>query len=559
MIKKWWMEGVGYQLYIKTFFDSDNDGIGDLQGVIKKLDYIKELGIDFIWLSPFNKSPMDDNGYDISDFYDINKVFGNFGDLKELIDKAHKKDIKIVMDLVLNHTSDEHPWFIESRKSKTNKYRDYYIWREGKGEKQPNNWGSFFGGSAWKKEDVTGEYYMKIFSDKMPDLNWENKKMRQELYDMTNWWIDFGIDGFRVDAISHIDRDRTFEDSKLADGGSIVLDTSKFSNLPKVHKYLKEIAKKVLKKRNVMTVGEVGGEPSGEDVLKYAGYDSKELDLVFTFDHMWCFKTVSKGNLETNLLDIKKVFNRYQTELFGKSWNTLYWENHDQIRHVSKYGNTGKYHSESAKMLCLALYFMWGTPFVYNGQEIGMYNYPFKNIEDFNDVSIHTRYEILKEEGKNLEEFIVGQAFETRDNARTAMQWGNTKYAGFTQAENDILINPNYKDINVESQQKNSKSILNFYKKVFELRKSEKYKNVLTYGKFEMLFKNDKNVLYYVRTYDEMKIMVVANFFEKEIETDLSDFDTEKTIISNYTTIHRSEGKILLRPYEAFAFELKRT
>lgn len=554
MSNKWWMEGVGYQIYLKTFYDSDNDGIGDIQGVIQKLDYIKDLGIDFIWLSPFNTSPMDDNGYDISDFYDVNKLFGSLNDLKQLIETAHKLDIKIVMDLVLNHTSDEHPWFIESRRNKTNKYRDYYIWHKGTSGGFPNNWGSFFGGSAWKLDNTTNEYYMKIFSDKMPDLNWENENMRNELYSMINWWIDFGMDGFRVDAISHIDRDRSFENSKLANGKTVVLDTSKFSNLPKVHIYLKDMSKNVFKKRGVMTVGEVGGEPTSHDVLSYAGYESQELDIVFTFDHMWCFDSDSHN---TNLLGMKKVFKRYQNGLFDKGWNTLYWENHDQIRHLSKYGDTEKYHKESAKMLCLALYFMWGTPFVYNGQEIGMYNYPFEKIENFNDVSIHTRYELLKKQGADLDEFIAQQAFETRDNARTAMQWDNTKYAGFTKRKNDMLINPNYTKINVLQQQKDKNSILNFHKKVFKIRKSELYKNILIYGKFKMLFEEHENVLSYVRTYKNKSIIVVANFFEKQAVIELSDIDTDKLIISNYTNICKHSEGLILRPYEAMAFELE--
>ena len=554
MNNKWWMVGIGYQIYLKTFFDSNNDGIGDLQGITQKLDYIKELGIDFIWICPFNKSPMDDNGYDVSDFYDVNEIFGSLSDIKKLIDEAHKKDIRIIMDLVLNHTSDEHPWFVESKKTKTNKYRDYYIWREGKNGKEPNNWGAFFGGSAWNKNDETDEYYMKIFSDKMPDLNWENTQMRQELYAMINWWIDTGVDGFRVDAISHIDRDRMFEDSTLDKENNIVLDTSKFSNLPKVHMYLKEMTKEVFSKRNVMTVGEVGGDPSSEDVLAYAGYDSKELDMVFTFDHMWCF---DKKTLKTNLLDLKKVFNRYQKGLFSRGWNTLYWENHDQIRVMSKYGNTGKYHKESAKMLCLVLYFMWGTPFVYNGQEIGMCNYPFKQIEEFNDVSIHTRYEIAKKEGVDSEEFIALHAFETRDNARTAMQWDDCKYAGFTKAPNSILINPNHKSINVKKQQADEGSILNFYKRIFALRKSEEYKNVLTYGKFEMLFEEDENVISYSREYEEKKILVAANFFEEETRVDLSGFTIYSILISNYDTTYSDGGELILRSYEAVAFEIK--
>jgi len=551
---KWWMEAVGYQIYQKTFFDSNGDGIGDLQGIIRKLDYIADLGIDFIWLCPFNKSPMDDNGYDVSDFYDVNEMFGSLDDLKELISEAHKKGIRIVMDLVLNHTSDEHPWFLESRKSKTNKYRDYYIWRAGKNGKEPNNWASFFGGSAWNKTNETGEYYMKIFSDKMPDLNWENSDMRQELYAMINWWIDIGIDGFRVDAISHLDRDGTFADSALDKEGSIILDTSKFSNLPKVHIYLKEMNRKIFCKRGIMTVGEVGGEPSIEDVFAYAGYKSKELDMVFTFDHMWCFE---RPPLKTNLLVLKKVFKRYQEGLYGKGWNTLYWENHDQIRIVSKYGDVEKYHEASAKMLCLSLYFMWGTPFIYNGQEIGMSNYPFKKIEEFNDVSIHTRYEETKKEGRNLDEFIRKQSFESRDNARTAMQWDDSVYAGFTDSETDILINPNYKSTNAEKQNNDQNSILNFYKNVIKLRKSEKYKDILVYGKFKMLFEKDEKVLAYIRQYKKRKILVIANFFKEETEIDLSNYCIKKLIISNYPSICSGENSLTLRGYEALAFEIK--
>ena len=552
-MKKWWMEAIGYQIYPKTFFDSNDDGIGDLNGIASKIDYLKYLGVDFIWIGPFNKSPMDDNGYDISDFYDVNEIFGTIEDAKNLIKKCHENNIKVVMDLVLNHTSDEHPWFLESKKSIDNKYRDYYIWKPSKNGEEPNNWGSFFGGSCWNKTKETDEYYMKIFSDKMPDLNWEYEPMKEELYTMINWWITQGVDGFRVDAVSHLEKEQSFEDSNMESEYEHKLDTSKFSNLPKVHKHLKDLNQKIFSKKDILTVGEVGGDPSNESVLEYAGYDSKELNMVFTFDHLWKFDKDSK---KTNLLELKKTMNTFQTGLFNKGWNTLYWENHDQIRVMSKYGDTETHHSESAKMLCATLYFMWGTPYIYNGQEIGMYNYPFKKIADFQDVVIKTYYSEAKRLNMDLEKFIRKSAFETRDNARTAMQWSNTAKAGFTKGNTDVLINPNYKIINVEDQMKNPNSILNFYKQVLAYRKDERYKELINYGKFEMEYPNDEHVFVYKRVLKNKKILLVANFFKDTYQFEYDNLQYKKLLVSNYDKINFKNNIITLKPFEVFVVEL---
>lgn len=564
MKKKWWMEAVGYQIYPRSFYDSNGDGIGDINGVIRKLDYLKDLGINMIWLCPFYKSPMDDNGYDVSDYFDIAKEYGTLEDVKNLIREAHDRDIKVVADLVLNHTSDEHPWFIESRKSKDNPYRDYYIWKPGKIDEnglevEPTNWASFFGGSAWRKNELTNEYYMKIFSNKMPDLNWKNENLREEIYKMTTWWIDTGIDGFRVDAVSHIARDNSFSDSKKENDEKYVGDWNKFSNLPKVHDHLKELNEKVLSKYDVMTVGEVGGDATVEDALKYAGFDSDEFNMVFNFSHNWCNNGHDAKNydeIETDLIKLKKALSKWQEGLYSKAWNPLYWLNHDHPRVASMYGNIKEYHNKSCKMLCNSLYFMWGTPFIYNGEEIGMTNYPFTKIEEFNDVAIHNQYNILKAEGKNTEEFLTSIALRSRDNARTPMQWNKGENAGFTSGKPWMKVNPNKTKINVEDQLKDDDSILSHYKKVIELRKNREYKDVIVYGDYKLLDKDNETVYSYLRSYNDKKILVISNFFDVETTLNIDNLYPKKIIISNYSDSSSDLSELTLRPFESIIFEV---
>lgn len=564
--RKWWKEGVGYQIYPKSFCDSNGDGIGDLKGIISKLDYLAYLGINIIWLCPVYQSPMDDNGYDVSDYYQIAQEFGTIEEFKELLEEAKKRDIKIVMDLVLNHTSDEHPWFVEARKSVDSPYRDYYIWQKGKvdewgNETEPTNWASFFTPSCWEKDEVTNEYYMHIFSRKMPDLNWSNDKMRESLYEMVTWWLDLGIDGFRVDAVAHLDRDFTFSDSTIYSHGKYKEDWSKFSNLPRVHTYLKELNEKVLSKYDIFTVGEVGGGAGVEDALKYAATQSQELDMVFTFDHCWLNKGFDsldeKWSNRTNLIELKQVFKKWQSGLYEKAWNPLYWLNHDHPRVMSQYGEPVHYHKESGKMLATTLLMMWGTPFIYNGEEIGMINANYDQLEDYRDVSTLEKIKRLKEE--NYPDELIKRYINvtSRDNARTPMQWNDEENAGFTTGTPWIKVNQNYQYINVKNQVEDPDSILQHYRQLIELRRFSSYKDVIVYGDYTLLNEHHPNVYAYLRTYENKKLLVVSNFFEQPAIICLTKWTAKKILLSNYKDSSTQLGCLSLRPYESIVFEIE--
>lgn len=564
--RKWWKEGVGYQIYPKSFCDSNGDGIGDLKGIISKLDYLAYLGINIIWLCPVYQSPMDDNGYDVSDYYQIAQEFGTIEEFKELLEEAKKRDIKIVMDLVLNHTSDEHPWFVEARKSVDSPYRDYYIWQKGKvdewgNEIEPTNWASFFTPSCWEKDEVTNEYYMHIFSRKMPDLNWSNDKMRESLYEMVTWWLDLGIDGFRVDAVAHLDRDFTFSDSTIYSHGKYKEDWSKFSNLPRVHTYLKELNEKVLSKYDIFTVGEVGGGAGVEDALKYAATQSQELDMVFTFDHCWLNKGFDSLDEEwsnrTNLIELKQVFKKWQSGLYEKAWNPLYWLNHDHPRVMSQYGEPVHYHKESGKMLATTLLMMWGTPFIYNGEEIGMINANYDQLEDYRDVSTLEKIQRLKEE--NYPDELIKRYINvtSRDNARTPMQWNDEENAGFTTGTPWIKVNQNYQYINVKNQVEDPDSILQHYRQLIELRRFSSYKDVIVYGDYTLLNEHHPNVYAYLRTYENKKLLVVSNFFEQPAIICLTKWTAKKILLSNYKDSSTQLGCLSLRPYESIVFEIE--
>lgn len=561
--KKWWKEAIGYQIYPKSFYDSNDDGIGDIRGIIEKLDYLAHLGVNLLWLCPFYQSPMDDNGYDVSDYYNIALEFGTLEDVKELIQKAHEKGIKIIADLVLNHTSDEHAWFMESRKSKDNKYRDYYIWQpprfdESGKEIEPTNWASFFGGSCWQKDPITQEYYMKIFSNKMPDLNWENPALRNDMFEMARWWLDQGIDGFRVDAVAHLARGG-YEDSTMDAKETYKPDWRKFSNLPKLHDYLQEFYEQVIKDYDVMTVGEVGGGALPEEAIHYAGLKRNELHMVFNFDHNWCnnaWDIKDPKDLKLNLPHLKDMFKKWQTGLYGKAWNPLYWLNHDQPRVMSHYGDV---HNPklSGKMLATALYFMWGTPFIYNGEEIGMTNYPFESIDDFNDVSIHTNYRIqVLENHKDEAEFIKESSIRTRDNARTPMQWSDEAYGGFSTSKPWMKVNPNYRFVNVKHQIDDEDSLFNYYRRVIELRKNPTYKDTLVYGSYRQILLSHPHVYAYIREYKNQKVLVLVNFFNQETEVDLHGYVSKQTLLSNYHASIQNLEHVVLRPYEAVVVDI---
>ncbi|MDQ0244180.1 oligo-1,6-glucosidase/alpha-glucosidase [Bacillus fengqiuensis] len=531
MEKKWWKEAVAYQIYPRSFMDSNGDGIGDIQGVISKLDYLKGLGIDVIWICPIYQSPNDDNGYDISDYKDIMKDFGTMADFDELLGEVHKRGMKLIMDLVINHTSDEHPWFIESRSSKDNLYRDYYVWREGKDGKEPNNWESIFSGSAWEYEEKTGEYYLHVFSRKQPDLNWENPKVRQDLYGMVNWWLDKGIDGFRVDAISHIKKVAGFPDLPNPEGLDYVPSFEGHMNREGIQDFLTELKEQTFAKYDIMTVGEANGV-SSDNADEWVGAENGKFNMIFQFEHMSLW---AKG--ETNPLDLsslKRILTSWQKGLEANGgWNALYLENHDHIRSVNKFGDQ-EFREESSKCLA-ALYFnMQGTPFIYQGQEIGMTNVKFDSIEQYNDVGMVNYYRIEREKGRPHEEIMKIVWEQGRDNSRTPMQWNKEANGGFTTGTPWLGVNPNYKEINVEAQQNDPNSILNFYKNLIRIRKEHE---VFVYGTYDLILPEHEKIYAYTRTLGNEKAVVICNLSRHEEQFELPQdiaFNRQQLLIHNY-------------------------
>ena len=556
MEKDWWKKSVVYQIYPRSFCDSNGDGIGDLNGITGKLDYLKELGADVIWLSPVYESPNDDNGYDISDYQAVMKDFGTMADFDRMLEEIHARGMKLVMDLVVNHTSDEHPWFQESRKGKDNPYRDYYIWKKPKEGKEPNNWGSCFGGSAWEYEENNGEYYLHLFSVKQPDLNWENPQVRREVYRMMNWWLDKGVDGFRMDVISLISKDPDFPDGPAGITGYAAFNYC--ANGPRVHEYLQEMRREVLDGRNTITVGECSGVTL-EEALKYASCDGKELSMVFQFEHV-DLDFDEKGNKWTDrkcrLTELKEVLSRWQTGLYGKAWNSLFWCNHDQPRVVSRFGNDSpEYREVSAKMLAVCLHMMQGTPYIYQGEELGMTNVPFKGIADFRDLdSINAYWELT---GKGIfkeEEMLRFLRYKSRDNARTPMQWDASPNAGFTEGEPWIMVNPNYGEINAADQIGREDSVFSFYKELVKLRKE---KPVIVNGEYRLLDPVSEDVFVYERSFHEEHLLVVCSFAEKELLWWLPEEmagQAAKRVIGNYEG-QQWGPELMLRPYEASVWE----
>lgn len=556
MEKDWWKKSVVYQIYPRSFCDSDGDGIGDLNGITGKLDYLKELGADVIWLSPVYESPNDDNGYDISDYQAVMKDFGTMADFDRMLEEIHARGMKLVMDLVVNHTSDEHPWFQESRKGKDNPYRDYYIWKKPKEGKEPNNWGSCFGGPAWEYEESSGEYYLHLFSVKQPDLNWENPQVRREVYRMMNWWLDKGVDGFRMDVISLISKDPDFPDGPAGITGYAAFNYC--ANGPRVHEYLQEMRREVLDGRDTITVGECSGVTL-EEALKYASCDGKELSMVFQFEHV-DLDFDEKGNKWTDrkcrLTELKEVLSRWQTGLYGRAWNSLFWCNHDQPRVVSRFGNDSpEYREVSAKMLAVCLHMMQGTPYIYQGEELGMTNVPFKGIADFRDLdSINAYWELT---GKGIfkeEEMLRFLRYKSRDNARTPMQWDASPNAGFTEGEPWIMVNPNYGEINAADQIGREDSVFSFYKELVKLRKE---KPVIVNGEYRLLDPESEDVFVYERSFHEEHLLVVCSFAEKELLWRIPEEmagQAAKRVIGNYEG-QQWGPELMLRPYEASVWE----
>ncbi len=550
--KVWWKEAVVYQIYPRSFADSNGDGIGDLNGITEHLDYLKELGIDVIWLSPIYKSPNDDNGYDISDYRDIMTEFGTMDDFDRMLNAAHEHNIRIVMDLVVNHTSDEHAWFVESRSSVDNPYRDYYIWKEPRDGREPNNWQSCFSGSAWELDESTGMYYLHCFSKKQPDLNWDNPKVREEIFDMMTWWCEKGIDGFRMDVISMISKNPDYPDGPVRDG--IYGDLGPYvCNGPHVHEYLEEMNRKVLSAYDIMTVGEAAGVTI-EEAKKYANNDGTELGMVFHFEHTDGVVTAENvigkwGYAQPKMTIVRDILNKWQTGLEGKAWGSLYWDNHDQPRVVSRFGNDSpKWRELSAKMLATTLHMMKGTPYIYQGEEIGMTNMHFTSVDDCDDIEeINAYTQYVTEHGVvSAEEMLKCFDAVARDNARTPMQWDDSDNAGFTTGKPWFAVNPNYSKINVKAAVSDPDSVYNYYRKLIRLRHENE---IIVYGSFRPLMTDSETVYAYERELDGKILTVACNWTEDEQPCPLFDAKKGKELISNYT--EHKQG--VLQPYEARA------
>jgi len=545
----WWKEAIGYQIYPRSFQDSNGDGIGDLQGVIQRLDYLKDLGIDFIWICPFYKSPLDDNGYDISDYQDILADFGTMEDFDELLKEVHKRDMKLLMDLVLNHTSDEHPWFIESRSSKDNPKRDWYIWQDPKDGKEPNNWESIFNGSTWEYDEKTGQYFLHVFSRRQPDLNWENPEVRTALYQMVNWWLDKGVDGFRIDAISHIKKRPGFPDMPNPEGKKYVSSFDMHMNQEGIHEFLQEFKDETYGKyEHALSVGEANGV-SADDAHLWVG-DNGKMDMLFQFEHMdlWDYET-GKG---MDVIGVKKALTRWQKALEHDGWNALYIENHDKPRIISSWGNETKYWRESATALGAMYFLMKGTPFIYQGQEIGMTNVYFDSIEDYDDVAAKNLYHEQIEDGISEQDILYTLGKTSRDNSRTPMQWSAEENAGFSTGNPWLKINQNYPEVNVEKQLQERNSILQFYKDMIQLKKEHQ---IFTYGSYDLLLPDDEQIFAYKRELDHQTAIIVTNLSDKEAVWPVENsgkFTSEHILLSNYEVEqHQQVQNIHLKPYEA--------
>ncbi|WP_413699903.1 glycoside hydrolase family 13 protein [Psychromonas sp. KJ10-10] len=544
--KKWWHNAVVYQIYPRSFMDLNNDGIGDIAGIISKLGYLKLLGVNVIWLSPVFKSPMDDNGYDISDYQDIASEFGTLAEMDKLISVANEHDISIVMDLVVNHTSDEHTWFTEAKKSVDNPFRDYYIWRKPQADgSAPNDFHSYFGGSGWQFDETTGEYYFHQFSKKQPDLNWDNPKAQQAVHKMMNWWLDRGIGGFRMDVIDLIGKD---------------VDNKIMSNGPRLHPLLQEMNKATFGEHNVLTVGETWSA-TPEIAKLYSEPARQELSMVFQFEHITITFDPHEGKWKPrtfDLVEFKQVISKWQIGLADSGWNSLFWNNHDLPRAVSKYGDPGQYRVQSAKMLATALHFLKGTPYIYQGEEIGMTNVQFENIEEYQDIETLNLYKERIAEGCSHEQMMQGIYENGRDNARTPMQWKNTINGGFSQVSPWLKTNKNYCDINVESALNDPDSIFYHYQKLIKLRKQHE---VMVYGDYVPLFESHTQVFAYQRQLDNVQIIVFNNFTKDSVQLPLPEYLqglTGQCLISNYEPRTQLTELLELAPYESFALVINR-
>ena len=545
MQKQWWHDAVVYQIYPRSFCDSNHDGIGDLPGIISKLDYLKNLGVNVLWLSPVYQSPMDDNGYDISDYQAIAAEFGTMEDMKCLLDEANRRNIKVVMDLVVNHTSDEHPWFISAKSSKSSSYRDFYIWRDANADgSPPNDLGSIFGGGAWEWDATTEQYYFHLFSKRQPDLNWENPKVQQAVHDMMNWWIEQGIGGFRLDVIDLIGKEI---DKKITGNG------------PRLHSLLQQMNRATFGDKDLLTVGETWGA-TPEIAKLYSAPERNELSMVFQFEHITLtWKDGDKWQpIPLKLSEFKRVLTKWQVELENQGWNSLFWNNHDLPRAVSKYGDDGEYRVESAKMLATTLHFLKGTPYIYQGEELGMTNVEFHSLDEYQDIETLNFYKVRTEAGVSHEEMMAALHENSRDNARTPMQWNDQEYAGFSTVKPWLKVNPNYVDINVEQALADSDSIFYHYQTLIQLRKTMP---VIVYGHFTPVCESHEAVFAYLREDEDDRILVVNNFSKEPQTLSLSEvagLDSVEHLISNYPPRDNLNGELTLLPFESFAVKLQR-
>ncbi len=563
MGKKWWKEAVGYQVYPRSFKDSNGDGIGDLQGLISKLDYLKELGIDIIWICPMYKSPNDDNGYDISDYKDILEEFGTMEDFDLLLKEIHNRGMKLIIDLVINHTSDEHEWFVESSSSKDNPKRDWYIWRDGKVEEktgvenEPNNWESIFLGSVWDKTEETDQHYLHLFSKKQPDLNWENKEVRKAIYDMINWWLDKGIDGFRVDAISHIKKENGLNDMPNHHDEKYVSSFAKHMNQDGIHEYLKELKKETFDKYDIVTVGEANGVTSDdvEDINEWVGKEDGKFNMIFQFEHLNLWNTDSSEKFD--VVSYKKILSNWQETVNKIGWNALYIENHDIPRSISTLGNDSEYRIPCAKSFGAMYFLQKGTPFIYQGQEIGMTNVSYETMEDYRDVRTFNEYKEFSEDQKNDSKIIEKLKNASRDNARTPMQWDDSQNAGFTTGTPWLKLNENHSRVNVKNDLEDEDSILNFYKKMIKLRKHSKE---ILYGDYKCILESDENIYSYTRVLNGKGYIVICNLTEDVCEFKEQNYtlEYENLVLNNYgVEDHKKMYKFLLKPYECRVYKLK--
>lgn len=546
----WWQKAVVYQIYPKSFNDTTGSGTGDIQGIIQKLDYIQKLGVEVIWLTPVYQSPQNDNGYDISDYYDIEPDYGTMEDFEELLEETHKRGMKLIMDLVINHTSTEHEWFKQASASRENPFRDFYIWKAG--DEQPNNWQSKFGGSAWELDEQTNQYYLHLFDRTQADLNWENEQLREKLFTMMRFWAEKGIDGFRLDVINLISKNQDFPNDHSGDGRKFYTDG------PRIHEYLHEMNQAVFSRYNMMTVGEMSSTTLDNCVL-YTRPERHELDMTFQFHHLKV--DYANGDKWTkapfDFIKLKRILSDWQSGMHeGGGWNALFWCNHDQPRVVSRFGDDGTFHNKSAKMLAATLHMMKGTPYIYQGEELGMTNPGIQRIDDYRDVESLNSYTIMQQEGRSKEEALAILQEKSRDNARTPMQWSNGAHAGFTSGEPWITLADNYKTINAENAVQDPNSIFAFYQKLVELRKEY---DIITYGDYQLLLADDERIFAFTRNWNDETLLVISNFYSEEATAHIPLRETREAevLLSNYADTDQLSDKISLRPYESIVYHLK--